>query len=97
MRSIKLLHCTKPCAQCPFRKDSMKGWLGKKRMIEILKAKSFTCHKTNKKLQCAGHMIIKKHENDFVFLALRLGLKLNLSGHDLIFESEKELILHHTF
>ena len=35
-----------PCADCPFRKDSLKGWLGADRMEEILGQESFVCHKT---------------------------------------------------
>jgi hypothetical protein len=52
----------KPCANCPFRKDSLKGWLGKERMTEILDADSFVCHKKTDK-QCAGHMLINDQAN----------------------------------
>jgi hypothetical protein len=37
-----------PCKDCPFRKDSLKGWLGSEQMTEILEADSFVCHKTTK-------------------------------------------------
>lgn len=88
-----------PCAKCPFRKDTLKGWLGESRMTEILAAPSFACHKTTggdkPVLQCAGHMIIRDNNNDFVRLANRLDLPLNLTGHELIFESETECIEHH--
>jgi hypothetical protein len=41
----------KPCADCPFRRDTQKGWLGKPRAEEIADAllrddKTFACHKT---------------------------------------------------
>lgn len=93
---MNLPNCKKPCADCPFRKDSLKGWLGRGRMEEILSSDSFTCHKTNKELQCAGHLIIKKDENSFYRLAGRMGYDLKLKGHSLIFDSEQECIDHHS-
>ena len=64
-KKIKLPIIQTPCKDCPFRKDSLKGWLGKKRMTEILEADSFVCHKTTNtelkdRKQCAGFMIIQK-------------------------------------
>jgi len=91
-----LPHCKSPCAQCPFRKDTLKGWLGEKRMAEILESRGFVCHK-NTSLQCAGHMIIKGDENDFVQLANRMGISILLRGKDLIFDNEQELINHHKY
>lgn len=42
--------CKRPCANCPFRKDTQKGWLGKERAEEIrdslLGGMGFPCHKT---------------------------------------------------
>lgn len=41
-----------PCADCPFRKDCIRGWLGQVRAEEITDAllaapgKTFACHKT---------------------------------------------------
>ena len=67
----------KPCSQCPFRKDTMKGWLGSDRIAEILKADSFVCHKKTE-LQCAGHMLLKKQENTFIQIAERLSVNLGL-------------------
>jgi hypothetical protein len=75
----------------------MKGWLGKDRMSDILQQGSFTCHKTNKGLQCAGHMIIKGEQNDFVRLANGMGINLDLSGQELIFQNEAYLIAHHAY
>ncbi len=94
-----LPHCKRPCANCPFRKDAPAGWLGADRMREILAAPLFTCHKTNapNRLQCAGHMLVKGPANDFVSLANQLRIQLNLSGSELVFEQEEDLITHHTF
>jgi hypothetical protein len=41
----------KPCKSCPFRTNSLKGWLGKSRAKEIADAlykkdQTFSCHKT---------------------------------------------------
>ena len=84
----------KPCKDCPFRKDSMKGWLGKDRMTEILNTDSFVCHKKTD-LQCAGHMLIKGQNNGFVRLANMLGQELKLSGRELVFKSSGACIEHH--
>ncbi len=75
----------------------MEGWLGEERMEEILGSQSFTCHKTNKGLQCAGHMIIKGGNNAFVALANRMNIQLDLSGQELIFQNEADLIAHHAY
>lgn len=86
----------KPCGDCPFRKDTLNGWLGAERMTEILDQQSFVCHKKNH-LQCAGHMLMKGESNSFVRLAGRLNIKLDLSGKDLVFDSNEECIDHHSF
>jgi hypothetical protein len=72
----------------------LQGWLGEERMREILSARSFVCHKDTSR-QCAGHMLIKGMENDFVQLANRLAIPLKLSGNELIFETESACIEHH--
>lgn len=91
---MKLPNCKRPCGQCPFRTDSLKGWLGEERITEILNATSFVCHKA-KHLQCAGFMIIKGDESEFVELAKFMGLSTGLSGHELIFENKQDCIEHH--
>ncbi len=90
----KLPHINKPCKDCPFRKDTLQGWLGENRISEILSADSFVCHKKTDK-QCAGHMIIKGDENGFVRLANRLKIPLSLSGRDLVFANKADCIEHH--
>jgi len=94
-KDIKLPNVKKPCKDCPFRKDTLKGWLGERRMKEILNQESFVCHK-NHKLQCAGHMLIRGEKNGFVQLANRLEHKLILSGRELVFDTEQECIDHHS-
>ena len=89
-----LPYCKAPCADCPFRKDSLKGWLGAQKMSKILKANTFVCHKNTEK-QCAGHMIIKGDDNTFVQLANRFNDPIPLSGQDLIFDDESACIRHH--
>lgn len=98
----KLPYMKAPCANCPFRKDSLKGWLGAERMEEILDAQSFTCHKTGggdktdeDLRQCAGHMHLKAEENDFVLLAQIQRRDLALEGRDLLFDDEEDCIIHH--
>lgn len=92
--SIKLPYVKKPCKDCPFRKDCLRGWLSRSRMDEILESDTFVCHK-NTDLQCAGHMLIKGNANAFVRLANRLGFKMRLRGRELVFDTEREAIEHH--
>jgi hypothetical protein len=94
MSKSELPYKKKPCNNCPFRKDSLPGWLGEERMREILSTKSFVCHK-NTNYQCAGHMIINGEQNDFVKLAARLNVSLNLSGEELVFNDHNHCIEHH--
>lgn len=89
-----LPNCKRPCKDCPFRKDSLKGWLGASRMEDILNSGSFVCHKRTY-LQCAGHMLINGVNNEFVRLAQRLEIDLELSGRELIFDTREECIAHH--
>jgi len=101
----------RPCKNCPFKKNTMKGWLGKDRMTEILQANTFVCHKTvdyektdddgrdlpdPNRLQCAGHMLIKGLENEFVRTANNLGIELDLNGKDEVFSSKEDCINHHS-
>ena len=102
---MKLPNVKSPCKDCPFRKDTKKGWLGEMRITEILNQDSFVCHKTvdylksipkeKERLQCAGHMILKGNDNAFVRLAQGMGLDLELKGHELVFDNDKECINHH--
>ncbi len=91
---MKLPHTKSPCVQCPFRKDTLEGWLGRQRMTEITKAPSFVCHKKTD-LQCAGHMLLKDHENSFVQMAHLMRITLDLRGRELVFNSVSDCISHH--
>lgn len=93
MSTETLPNIKKPCRDCPFRKDSLEGWLGEARMRDILNQSSFVCHKKTDR-QCAGHMLLVKH-NAFVQVASRLGYTLELSGRELVFETEEDCIQHH--
>ncbi|EBC6378462.1 hypothetical protein C3570_22870 [Salmonella enterica] len=90
----ELPHIARPCRDCPFRNDTLKEWLGAERMQEILGADSFVCHKKTDK-QCAGHMLIKGNDNLFVLVAGRMGIPLELSGRELVFDNEQDCIEHH--
>ena len=92
---MKLPYMPKPCGNCPFRKDAMRGWLGEERMVEIIAADSFVCHK-KQDLQCAGHMIINGMDNGFVRLAARLREEINLKGKELVFKTKAACIRHHS-
>lgn len=92
---MRLPNVKKPCKDCPFRKDSPRGWLGEDRMIEILQSDSFVCHKRTE-LQCAGHMFIKGQDNQFVRLASALRIDTRLTGRKLVFDTQKECVEHHS-
>lgn len=105
---MKIPICKKPCSNCPFRKDSLKGWLGKSRAQEIADSDSFVCHKTvnysdleserdlNNRKQCAGFMILKKDEALAVSWAKVLSINLDLKGFSLVFDSKEDFIKHHS-
>lgn len=94
---MNLPHKKAPCKDCPFKTTAVKGWLGKERMEEILSGSSFVCHKDTSK-QCAGHMLIKGESNEYVQLANRLGLDLEMVTREegQVFESEQDCVDHHS-
>lgn len=91
---MKIPYVKKPCKDCPFRKDSLKGWLGRARAEELAATPSFVCHK-NTALQCAGHMILKGESNIFVATTSHYSIDLNLKGTELVFEDVVGFINHH--
>lgn len=93
-KRLKIPHVKQPCSNCPYRKDSKKGWLGKERMSDFLEGDNFLCHK-NTKLQCAGHMIIKGDRNVIVRTAAMLDIPITLEGQELVFDKEDDCIAHH--
>lgn len=103
--AFKLPNVKKPCANCPFRKDCRKGWLGKNRSEGIAEQESFVCHKTvdyseednqEQRKQCAGFMLMKKEESVFYRTAKIFGMYLGLKGEELVFESKQDFINHHS-
>ena len=72
----------------------MEGWLGAARMTEILNQSSFVCHKDHGR-QCAGHMLMKKSENDYVRMSELLRIDLSVTGQELVFDSVADLVEHH--
>lgn len=105
MNTNKIPLIKSPCKDCPFRKDCLEGWLGEKRISEILKQDSFVCHKTTNndvegsdnldRKQCAGFMLLKGSESAFVKLSKSLKLDLGLTGRELVFEHKQDCITHH--
>jgi hypothetical protein len=91
---LKLPHIKKPCPECPFRTDCLKGWLGEERITSHLAADSFVCHKKTD-MQCAGHMLVNGAANGFVRIAGRMGIELDLTGKEHVFESRDACIAHH--
>jgi len=90
-----------PCKDCPFRTDSLKGWLGENRMEEILDQESFVCHKTSNledhnKRQCVGHMTICKESNVFVRTAHLMNIPIEIRNTKVIFDNKQDLINHHS-
>lgn len=84
-----------PCANCPFKKTSLKDWIGRARMSQILSTDSFTCHKDRDK-QCAGHMLVLGNDSAYVRLASAMKISLGLKGKDEVFKTKEECIEHHT-
>ena len=82
-----------PCSECPFRKDTLKGWL-QDGIHEKLAQSTFVCHKDLDR-QCAGHMLLKGEGNLFVRLAKSFNIPLTLTGRDLIFDTYKQCEDHH--
>lgn len=93
----QLPYVKQACSNCPFRKSSVKGWLGEDRMKEIVEAESFVCHKTigPKQKQCAGHIAVSER-NIFSRLALSIGIDI-ASGinKEPLFEDGEAAINHH--
>lgn len=92
----------KPCAECPFIKSN-KYYFSKSRSKEIIKATSFTCHKTSNlkiKQSCAGRMILLERENkpdQMMRVAERLNLydRNNLEiNNENVFDTIQEFIDH---
>ena len=95
-------HVKKPCKNCPFRKDTLKGWLGKERAKEIVHSDTFVCHKTTNKKQedfkqCAGHILLNKEDNSMYRVSKQFGIDLEMKGEETVFESKEDFIKHHDY
>jgi hypothetical protein len=93
---MKLPYCKKPCSNCPFKKDTLEGWLGRDRAQQISDAKSFVCHK-NTKLQCGGFLAFKQNTNgdaDWLHVAKLLKIELKIDGSN-VFDSQEEMLNRH--
>ena len=86
----------KPCANCPFKKNSH-PFLSSKRAEEISRGDNFQCHKTlkpknNVKIQCAGHVLLRKHGNLPFRLQAMFGEEPNISGRDEVFDTMDDFL-----
>ena len=89
----------KVCSNCPFKKDSLKGWLGADRMSEILNSEIFYCHKTTSATlekgketnqMCAGHLALSERA-----FAKRVGFSTRKEDIKLLFKTANDCIKHH--
>jgi hypothetical protein len=87
-------HQKRACIDCPFSKHNTKVILTTERLKQILKEQSFTCHK-KRDLQCAGHMLINRMDNEFYRMAKIMRYELQLEGHQEVFKSHDECIQYH--
>lgn len=97
---------TQPCKSCPFKLDTLKGWLGQDRTLSISKSllngESFPCHKTfaGKFKHCAGAALILElmnQPNQLMQVAQRLNhYPKPLRGKDLVFQTFDSFIKYHS-
>ncbi len=107
---VKNFKLVKPCVNCPFTKDCLKGWLGEERARGIaetgLNDGSFPCHETTMRKgewsQCAGALILTEKnggtEQNVIFrIAAYSGQfdKNKLKDFDRVFNSIEEMVEHH--
>lgn len=97
MRKHLPYYRVKCCGNCPFKKDTMKGWLGRSRAKEIVEAESFVCHK-NTDIQCVGHIMVAKGRNIFrrlLEMEPELIKDLKDKNEKLVFNNPQKFIEHH--
>ena len=98
----------KPCKDCPFKTDTLEGWLGEERAEEIsndliYNQGTFACHKTlqaAKQEHCAGALILLEkldRPNQMMRIAERLGYydrsKLDMFAN--VFDDQDDFIERH--
>lgn len=63
---MNLIAKKKMCGECPFKKDSMKGWLGGETVEQTLNAQQhehlFSCHQTRGSSEEVNEVFIKRGE-----------------------------------
>ncbi|GAB4042646.1 DUF6283 family protein [Spirosoma litoris] len=100
----------KPCNNCPFRKDSLEGWLGEYRARQIAQSatsdNNFYCHKTLIRDDegdtqiginsqiCAGSVLL--HQKEGRPNCYYRFIDKEYSGSELIFDSANDFIEHHS-
>ena len=100
-----------PCNLCPFRKDSLKGWLGKEKATRIAtevleRDQSFPCHKTVDYSQGIGGQVTDKtqicagsillHEKEGRPNYIYRFLDADVTGSELIVDSKNDFISLHS-
>lgn len=103
---------TTPCPDCPFTRDCLRGWLGEKRMRQIMESLSddhqlFPCHLTTRRAKenwsaCAGALIFQeRHNSRAVTTRIAMAFKSfdprQLRGRGRVFRTALAAIKHHAF
>lgn len=86
----------KPCKNCPLRKGSQK--VGKEEISYILQTQNYYCQATPKKsdkMACAGHLILKKQENQFYRFSHKIGIRLELQETESVFNTTYDASKYH--
>lgn len=91
----------KPCSNCPFKKNTLKGWLGSTTANRVANCDSFTCHKTGEtgsgpRKQCAGFMILKQEDSAFYRILNHAARQFLIEQKSVIFDSKEDFIKHHS-
>jgi hypothetical protein len=91
-------HCqhTTPCSDCPWRRDSLNGWLGGHSAQEFVGiAKSdfpYPCHTVTNQ-QCAGMAIFRRN----IIKMPRPPALILEKDKETVFANQDEFLAHHTF
>jgi len=98
-----------PCKECPFRKSSLKGWLGGLTAREtwdyVLSEFDFACHMTRKKpdakmSRCKGSQIFLLHhcKSPKINMPLKKALdQTRKEGHEMDNYLGFDFLTHHTY
>ncbi|MBS4016807.1 MAG: hypothetical protein KGZ68_01100 [Dechloromonas sp.] len=101
---------TEPCKECPFRRNSMPGWLGPWEPTDLLaaiKVAPFPCHRTIKadisfddprtaKMElCAGAALFLNNKMEKSRCPETAAYQRGLATDDTVFATDAELLEHH--